>query len=90
MTLQFSLDAAAPETADTACVVVGVYEQGMLTSAAARVDSATGGALKRQIESGDITGKTGSRVAHRLTQPGPPLPAVSQFLQDRRCGAGHG
>ncbi|MHB1271744.1 MAG: leucyl aminopeptidase [Rhodanobacter sp.] len=60
MTLQFSLDAAAPETVDTACVVVGVYEQGMLTSAAARVDSATGGAIKRQIESGDITGKAGS------------------------------
>jgi len=60
MTLQFSLDTAAPETVDTACVVVGVYEQGMLTSAAARVDSATSGVIKRQIESGDITGKAGS------------------------------
>lgn len=60
MTLQFSLGAAAPETVDTACVLVGVYEQGMLTSAAARVDSAADGIIKRQVESGDITGKAGS------------------------------
>jgi leucyl aminopeptidase len=57
MTLQFSLGSAAPETADVPCVVVGVYENGLLTSAAARVDSAAGGAIKRQVESGDITGK---------------------------------
>ena len=60
MTLQFSLTTAAPETADTACMLVGVYEQGVLTSAAARVDGATGGAIKRQVESGDISGKAGS------------------------------
>jgi leucyl aminopeptidase len=60
MTLQFSLAATAPETADTACVLVGVYEQGVLTSAAARVDGAIGGAIKRQVESGDISGKAGS------------------------------
>jgi leucyl aminopeptidase len=60
MTLQFSLGAAAPETVDTACVLVGVYEHGVLTSAAARVDSAAEGIIKRQVESGDITGKAGS------------------------------
>src|SRR5215469_14546795 len=60
MTLQFSLASATPETADAPCVVVGVYENGLLTSAAARVDSAAGGAIKRQVESGDITGKAGS------------------------------
>jgi leucyl aminopeptidase len=60
MPLQFSLGSAAPETVDTPCVVVGVYENGLLTSAAARVDSAAGGAIKRQVESGDINGKAGS------------------------------
>ena len=60
MTLQFSLDSAAPETVETPCLVVGVYENGLLTSAAARVDSGAGGAIKRQIESGDISGKAGS------------------------------
>lgn len=57
MTLQFSLDSVSPETAGTPCVVVGVYENGLLTSAAARVDSAAQGAIKRQVESGDISGK---------------------------------
>jgi len=60
MTLQFSLTTAAPETADTACILVGVYEQGVLPSAAARVDGATGGVIKRQVESSDISGKAGS------------------------------
>ncbi|GLQ96912.1 leucyl aminopeptidase [Dyella mobilis] len=60
MTLQFSLGSAAPETAETPCIVVGVYENGLLTSAAARVDSAAGGAIKRQVESGDINGKAAS------------------------------
>ena len=60
MTLQFSLASASPETVDTACVVVGLYEGGLFTSAAARVDSAANGAIKRQVESGDINGKAGS------------------------------
>ncbi|WP_158883061.1 leucyl aminopeptidase [Rhodanobacter sp. L36] len=60
MTLQFSLAAAAPETVETSCVLVGVYEQGVLSSAAARVDSAGAGLIKRQVESGDISGKAGS------------------------------
>lgn len=60
MTLQFSLDNASPDTVETACVVVGVYEDGVLSSAAAQVDSAADGAIKRQVESGDISGKAGS------------------------------
>jgi len=60
MTLQFSLASTVPETTDTACVVVGVYEGGVFSSAAARVDSAADGAIKRQVESGDISGKAGA------------------------------
>jgi leucyl aminopeptidase len=60
MTLQFSLGAAPAATIDSACVMVGVYEHGLLTSAAAQLDSATSGLIKRQVESGDITGKAGS------------------------------
>ena len=62
MTLQFSLGTTSPETVDSPCVLVGVYEQGVLTSAAARVDSASEGLIKRQVESGDITGKAGSSM----------------------------
>jgi leucyl aminopeptidase len=60
MTLQFSLASTAPETTDTACLIVGVYENGILTSAAARIDTAAEGAIKRLVESGDITGKLAS------------------------------
>jgi leucyl aminopeptidase len=60
MTLQFSLGTTSPETIDSACVLVGVYEHGVLSSAAAQVDNAAGGMIKRQVESGDITGKAGS------------------------------
>ncbi|HZX69677.1 MAG TPA: leucyl aminopeptidase [Rhodanobacter sp.] len=60
MTLQFSLGTATPESVDNACIVVGVYEKGTLSSAAERVDQATDGLIKRQLESGDITGKAGS------------------------------
>jgi leucyl aminopeptidase len=60
MTLQFSLGTNAPETVDSACIMVGVYEQGVPSSAAERVDRATGGLIRRQQESGDISGKAGS------------------------------
>jgi leucyl aminopeptidase len=57
MTIQFSLTDQAPETATTACVVVGVFEERMLTVAAARVDEKSGGAIKRLSEAGDVNGK---------------------------------
>ena len=60
MTLKFTLSADAPEAAAAACIVVGLYEDRVLTSAAARVDERSGGALKRLIDSGDATGKLGS------------------------------
>ncbi len=60
MTLEFSLISSAPESTETPCAIVGVYADGVLSSAAARIDSASGGAIKRRIEHGDITGKTGS------------------------------
>jgi len=60
MTLQFSLASTVPETIDAACVVVGVYEGGVFTSAAAKLDGAAAGVIKQLVESGDITGKTGT------------------------------
>ena len=63
MTLQFSLGTTAPESVDSACIVVGVYEHGVLSGAAERVDHATDGLIRRQLESGDITGKAGSTSA---------------------------
>jgi len=60
MTIQFSLSADLPETSAAPCVVVGVYDDRSLTSAAARVDEKSGGAIKRLLEAGDVSGKIGS------------------------------
>jgi leucyl aminopeptidase len=60
MTLQFSLSQQPPEAIAAACIVVGVFEERMLSSAAARIDEKSGGAIKRLIESGDISGKPGT------------------------------
>jgi leucyl aminopeptidase len=62
MTVQFSLGTTAPEALATPVAVVGVYENGVLTSAAARIDTAAGGAIKRLVEAGDINGKVGNLV----------------------------
>ncbi len=62
MTLQFSQTSAAPESIATACIVVGVYEGGVFTSAAARLDTASQGALKQLVDAGDLTGQTGQTL----------------------------
>ena len=59
MSLEFSLNHAAPATADVDCVVVGVFADGTLSPAAAALDSATGGRLKALVARGDVSGKTG-------------------------------
>ncbi len=60
MTLQFSLTNTAATAVDSPCIVVGVYEQAVLGNAAEAVDRATGGLIRQQLESGDISGKAGS------------------------------
>src|ERR1700742_2016570 len=75
MTVQFSLGSNAPESTATPVAVVGVYENGVLTSAAARIDTAGGGAIKRLVEAGGITGKVGDLVSPLPPAGGAPLPA---------------
>ena len=60
MTLTFGTTSHAPETVDTPCLVVGLYEDRVLSSAAARIDERSGGAIKRLVDSGDATGRPGS------------------------------
>ncbi|AFC86777.1 leucyl aminopeptidase [Frateuria aurantia] len=62
MTLQFSLTSAAPESIATACIVAGVYEGGVFTSGAARLDTASQGALKQLVDAGDLTGQLGQTL----------------------------
>jgi leucyl aminopeptidase len=60
MTIQFSIVQDHPETSTAPCVVVGAYDDRTLTSTAARLDEKSGGAIKRLLESGDVSGKIGS------------------------------
>ena len=60
MTLHFALSSAAPENATTACLVVGLFKDGTLAPSAARIDEASGGAIRRVIAGGDANGKPGT------------------------------
>ena len=60
MTIQFSLSPQSPETSPAPCVVVGVFEERTLTAAAVRIDEKSGGAIKRLLDSGDVSGKSGN------------------------------
>ncbi len=60
MTIKFSLSSDSAESAATPCVVVGVFEERVLSAAAARIDEKSGGAIKRLIEAGDVNGKPGT------------------------------
>lgn len=55
MTITALNEAITKVTADA--IVVGCYKEGKLSTTAAEVDTATGGAISRLIESGDVTGK---------------------------------
>ena len=46
----------------TDCAIVGVYESGVLSGAAAQLDAAIGGRLARLVRRGDLRGKAGDSV----------------------------
>ena len=60
MTLAFTLLATAPEATAQPALVVGVYDDKTLSPAAARIDQASGGAIRRLMDSGDVSGKAGT------------------------------
>ena len=80
MALEFTLNHAAPATATTDCIVVGVFSgstpaDNSLTPAAQAIDTASGGKLAALIERGDVSGKTGkTALLHDL--PGVTAPRV--------------
>lgn len=73
--LEFKLNHARPKDAQASCLIVGVYEEHMLSSAAAELDAACGGRIKLLFESGDVSGRVGtSLMLHHL--PGLNSPRV--------------
>ena len=58
MALEFRLNPLAPASADTDCVVVGIFGDGSLSPSAQAIDQASGGRLAALVERGDVSGKT--------------------------------
>lgn len=52
--MKFTLDASAIPGLETACLVIGVFEDSALQGSAELIDQASNGALHRLIESGDV------------------------------------
>ncbi len=60
--MEFSIKQTSPEKARSACVVLGVYEGGILTPSAQIFDKSTAHQLSKLITRGDLTGKSGNTV----------------------------
>lgn len=59
MALEFALNTAAPASATTDCVVVGLFADNTLSPAGQALDEASSGHLAALIARGDISGKSG-------------------------------
>src|SRR5581483_9878054 len=61
--MEFSIKTLSPETAETGCIVLGVYADKELTAPALRVDQRSNGALRAALA--DLSGKAGSTLLLR-------------------------
>jgi leucyl aminopeptidase len=57
--MEFITAIGRPDAIKTDAIIVGVHDDGELTPTAKALDSASGGALKAVVKSGDMTGKRG-------------------------------
>src|SRR5436190_16591008 len=60
--MEFFATSATPARQRTDCAIVGVYDKGMLTDAAAELDKRVNGRVTRLIKKGDLRGKAGDVV----------------------------
>jgi len=66
--LEFSVKSGAPQEQTSACLIVGVFATGELTSAAKQLDKACDGKISALISDGEISGKAGETLLlHHLT-----------------------
>ena len=63
--MDFSTRTVAAEAIKADCVAVGVFADGELSAQARAVDTASKGALRAAVKSGDVTGKRGAAVMLR-------------------------
>ena len=60
MSLEFTLNHAAPASAGFDCIIVGAFSDKSLSPAAQVLDAASGGRIAALVERGDVGGKTGN------------------------------
>ena len=60
--MEFSIKSTSPEKQRSACIIVGVFESGLLTPAAAALDRLSGNHLGTIVQRGDFDGKTGTSL----------------------------
>lgn len=60
--MKFVTRTAAPHTLTTACLVAGVYENGVLPEMSALLDNQCNGLISRILKSGELSGKCGSHL----------------------------
>lgn len=58
--MTFETSSLRPRAVEADTLIVGLYDDKMLTSACAEVDELSGGAIKLLLDSGDLSGKLGS------------------------------
>ena len=58
--MEYFTTTSRPSRRAVDCVIVGVYERGKLGAGAADIDTATAGAIRQLIKTGDISSKVGS------------------------------
>ena len=87
MSLQFTLNHAAPAAAGLDCIVVGAYSDKTLSPAAQALDAASGGRIAALAGRGDITGKAGSSIVlHDLAGVAAPRVLVVGLGEPARFG----
>ena len=57
--MEFFATTASPARQKTACAIVGVYDKGVMSDAAADLDRRSGGRIARLIKAGDLRGRSG-------------------------------
>ncbi len=60
--MDFFATSTSPARQRTECAIVGVYDKGVLTDAAAEIDGRIGGRIARLVKKGDLQGKAGDVV----------------------------
>ncbi|HMN43447.1 MAG TPA: leucyl aminopeptidase [Povalibacter sp.] len=69
--MEFFATTSAPARQRTECAIVGVYDKGVLSDAAAEIDARSGGRLAKLVKKGDLRGKTGDVVTLADLDGGP-------------------